>query len=141
MVLNESYLSILLDWFICWGILVIALLIENHQIGFFNLAAALGVLKMRLSLDYLFISTVFVIKLIDLVELLLGFQRGILKIKWVSRSLFLIRPIFLEFELLLNVFEVFLIEMGKQIIRFLPLIPAQLRRDALHFSLRSLSDL
>ena len=62
-------------------------------------------------LDYLLVSSVFVIKLIPLRELLFGFLRLGSKIGWIRLSLFLVRAVFLEFEFLLNVLEVFLVHL------------------------------
>ncbi len=63
LVVDQLDLSILLLFNEVFGLVitVVELFIENHEKRFFDVAATLGLLKVRFLLDYLFISTVFVI--------------------------------------------------------------------------------
>lgn len=123
-----------------WVKLIICLFVKNHEKWFFSIAITLCLLKMRFPLYNCFFPSIFVIEFISLCELLIDFLRNVSEIRWICSRLFLIWSIFFEFEFFLDVFEILLIHMWKQIIWFFIIIPGELRRGTFDFGFRTLSN-
>ncbi len=123
-----------------WVKLIISLFVKNHKKRFFRIATTLCLLKMRFSFYNCFFPSIFVIEFISLCELLFDFLRGVSEIRWIRSHRFLIWSIFFEFEFFLNVFEILLIHMWKQIIWSFIIISGELRWGTFDFGFRALSD-
>lgn len=118
---NKLHLPILLLWSTVnsWIIVLLHFLGIYDRKRFLMVAASLRLLKVRLLLRDCLLTSIFVVQLIPLRDLLFMLLREISL--FVARTLrtLIFRAVFLQLELFLNIFQVVLIHVREDIIRIL----------------------